>query len=544
MSLGPPARARASRFTNWLVTKAAGCSERKSSRRGFLIGSAMAGSAVAVAGLRRRDRSRARRTPTSPTARGGLCTDGYTEFCCTHQQRAQHVPARHFAGGWWRADYSSFCNGTRYYIDCMQNCCGPNLGNGFCAGCTECRCAYGCDTRRGVLQLLPLRAVPPGDRHHRARSRAGSSRAPRRTPTRRSRAAPRPRSTTHRRARARARPARRRHRVAAAVLPSPAPRPSPSPVSVAVVRPSRRRRVYLARVRRRDVEERADPAALVTSGVSATRSELRALRVRSRGTDTWYWYNRSPTAVLGCLAVASAGSSGPTRSRSSATRPGVYVFGRGSDGAVWYARHRREAAGRGWSRRSAGPRRPIRRRGQRRDRRATCSRAAPTRRSGTDASSAGARARGPSLGGAATSDPSAASTPCGITVFIRGAEARSGSRLLPGVGRRPWAGSHRRHRHLRSRRGRRRRRGLVFVRGTDNAHLVQPAQRWRWTGCQTPLPGASTTSTGRGQRPPPVSSCSAAGPTPRSGSGGSLGGSWSGWCVARRRPFAPSARTR
>ena len=36
--------------TNWLVQKASGLLEKKSSRRGFLIGSAMAGSAVAVAG--------------------------------------------------------------------------------------------------------------------------------------------------------------------------------------------------------------------------------------------------------------------------------------------------------------------------------------------------------------------------------------------------------------------------------------------------------------------------------------------------------------
>ena len=57
-------------------------------------------------------------------------------------------PPDSFWGGWWRADYSSFCNGTRYYIDCMQYCCGPATGyQNFCAGCQECRCAKGCDTR-------------------------------------------------------------------------------------------------------------------------------------------------------------------------------------------------------------------------------------------------------------------------------------------------------------------------------------------------------------------------------------------------------------
>ena len=120
-------------FTNWLVNKTAGLLEKKSSRRGFLLGSAMVGSAVAVAGCAPGTQ------PGSPynhitDCAGGLCTDGYTEFCCTINNGLNACPPGSFAGGWWRADFSSFCNGTRYYIDCMENCCGPNLGNGFCAG--------------------------------------------------------------------------------------------------------------------------------------------------------------------------------------------------------------------------------------------------------------------------------------------------------------------------------------------------------------------------------------------------------------------------
>jgi hypothetical protein len=134
-------------FTNWLVNKTAGLLEKKSSRRGFLLGSAMVGSAVAVAGCAPGTQ------PGSPynhitDCAGGLCTDGYTEFCCTINNGVNACPPGSFAGGWWRADFSSFCNGTRYYIDCMQNCCGPNLGNGFCAACVECTCGGGCDTRR------------------------------------------------------------------------------------------------------------------------------------------------------------------------------------------------------------------------------------------------------------------------------------------------------------------------------------------------------------------------------------------------------------
>jgi hypothetical protein len=135
-------------WTNWLVAKAAGALERRSSRRGFLVGSAMVGSAVAVARLAPMVRTGSPYTFITDCG-GGLCTDGYTEFCCTINNGVNACPPDSFPGGWWRADFSSFCNGTRYYIDCMQFCCGPRTGFGFfCAGCSECRCADGCDTRR------------------------------------------------------------------------------------------------------------------------------------------------------------------------------------------------------------------------------------------------------------------------------------------------------------------------------------------------------------------------------------------------------------
>ena len=124
--MGVPGGSKGVGFTNWLVSKAAGVLERKSSRRGFILGSAMVGSAVAVAGCAPGTQ------PGSPYAHitdcaGGLCTDGYTEFCCAINNGLNACPPGTFLGGWWRADYSSFCNGTRYYMDCMQYCCGPNL---------------------------------------------------------------------------------------------------------------------------------------------------------------------------------------------------------------------------------------------------------------------------------------------------------------------------------------------------------------------------------------------------------------------------------
>jgi hypothetical protein len=142
-------------FTNWLVRRSSKALERGTSRRGFLMGSAMVGSALAVAGadyVTRPGTAYAAITPTDCAT--GFCTDGYTEFCCAINNGVNACPPNTFAGGWWRADSSSFCGGgTRYYIDCMQNCCGPPSGycaNGtcFCQGCVECQCPGGCGTRR------------------------------------------------------------------------------------------------------------------------------------------------------------------------------------------------------------------------------------------------------------------------------------------------------------------------------------------------------------------------------------------------------------
>ena len=142
-------------FTNWLVRRSSKALERGTSRRGFLIGSAMVGSAVAVAGVdfvARPGTAYAAITPSDCAT--GFCTDGYTEFCCAINNGVNACPVNTFAGGWWRADSSSFCGGgTRYYIDCMQTCCGPASGycaNGycFCQACVECQCPGGCGTRR------------------------------------------------------------------------------------------------------------------------------------------------------------------------------------------------------------------------------------------------------------------------------------------------------------------------------------------------------------------------------------------------------------
>ncbi len=150
-SPGPPSESKGVAVTNWFLIKATGFMEKRASRRGFLIGSALAGSAVAVSGIDFVTRPGSAYAQAAGCPPGSFCADGYTEFCCAITAGGLNTcPPGSFAGGWWRADNSSFCGGgTRYYIDCMQDCCGPPLGyQNFCAGCTECRCVYGCGTRR------------------------------------------------------------------------------------------------------------------------------------------------------------------------------------------------------------------------------------------------------------------------------------------------------------------------------------------------------------------------------------------------------------
>jgi hypothetical protein len=134
-------------FTDRLVEKASEVlSGARTTRRNFLIGFAMIGSALVAFAC-------SPFKPGTPISRPGdcppdsLCNDGFTEFCCTINNGVNACPDGSFPGGWWRADGSSFCGGgTRYLIDCMQDCCGPQFGS-FCAACADCTCAPSCDSR-------------------------------------------------------------------------------------------------------------------------------------------------------------------------------------------------------------------------------------------------------------------------------------------------------------------------------------------------------------------------------------------------------------
>ncbi len=135
-------------MANWIVNKTSGFLDARLSRRSFIARTTLLGTAIAATGcavVTQPGSPYQRITDCPPNA---LCRDGYTEFCCAINDGVNACPPNTTPAGWWRADFSVFCNGTRYYIDCNEVCCGPVRGDGFCAGCGACSCAHGCDTRK------------------------------------------------------------------------------------------------------------------------------------------------------------------------------------------------------------------------------------------------------------------------------------------------------------------------------------------------------------------------------------------------------------
>jgi len=134
---------------NWFTNKVSGFLDNRTSRRGFLVRSAVVGSAVATVGVKYTTRPGSAFTYITNCPPGALCRDGYTEFCCVINNGINACPSGTISGGWWRADFSVFCNGTRYYIDCNEVCCGPPRGyQTFCNACHECGCAGDCNSRK------------------------------------------------------------------------------------------------------------------------------------------------------------------------------------------------------------------------------------------------------------------------------------------------------------------------------------------------------------------------------------------------------------
>jgi Methylamine utilisation protein MauE len=136
-----------------LVDGSARLLEARLSRRTALTRIAVAGSALAVAPVRYLLYPGTALGVVVPgRCKDGLCTDGYTAFCCEINQGLNTCPAGTFVGGWWMCtDYRGhqLCHGSgvRYYIDCN------NLpGRPFPGGC---RCAHDdCSHRRQACNVF------------------------------------------------------------------------------------------------------------------------------------------------------------------------------------------------------------------------------------------------------------------------------------------------------------------------------------------------------------------------------------------------------
>lgn len=112
------------RSATGLVDSSARLLETRVSRRSLLTRVALGGSALAIAPLRYLLYPVNALAVVVPSDCGsGLCTDGYTAFCCEINRGLNECPADTFAGGWWMCtDYrgTQLCAGTgvRYYVDC------------------------------------------------------------------------------------------------------------------------------------------------------------------------------------------------------------------------------------------------------------------------------------------------------------------------------------------------------------------------------------------------------------------------------------------
>jgi hypothetical protein len=136
-----------------LVDSSARLLEARISRRSALSRIAVAGSALAVAPVRYLLYPGTALGVVVPgSCRDGLCTDGYTAFCCEIHQGLNTCPAGTFVGGWWMCtDYRGhqLCQGAgiRYYIDC-NNLPGVPFPGG-------CRCADDdCSRRRQACNVF------------------------------------------------------------------------------------------------------------------------------------------------------------------------------------------------------------------------------------------------------------------------------------------------------------------------------------------------------------------------------------------------------
>jgi len=132
-----------------LVRTSALALERRFTRRTVLQRVALVGSALAVAPVRYLLYPGTALAAIAPgDCASGLCTDGYTAFCCQINNGLNSCPEGTFPGGWWMCtDYAGrlLCaaEGVRYYVDCNALPGQEYAGGCQCAGgtCAERRVA-------------------------------------------------------------------------------------------------------------------------------------------------------------------------------------------------------------------------------------------------------------------------------------------------------------------------------------------------------------------------------------------------------------------
>jgi hypothetical protein len=134
--------------TERLTDGAAELIEARTSRRGLLARFALAASAFMVAPLRYLLRPGDAWAVVGPgSCSGGLCTDGYTAFCCEIHHGSNTCPPHSYVAGWWKCTAyrgHGLCDkeGVRYIVDCNRT-----PGESFPGGC---HCARGTCSRRRV----------------------------------------------------------------------------------------------------------------------------------------------------------------------------------------------------------------------------------------------------------------------------------------------------------------------------------------------------------------------------------------------------------
>ena len=119
-----------------VTTLARAGSRRQASRRGFLAAATLTGTALAV------DPWSYLTKPQSAYASvcgpGAACNQGWSAMCCSINGGHNTCPPNTYAGGWWKADRSSFCGGSaRYYIDC-----NAKPGHHFSCHCNKSNCDH------------------------------------------------------------------------------------------------------------------------------------------------------------------------------------------------------------------------------------------------------------------------------------------------------------------------------------------------------------------------------------------------------------------